>query len=369
MARRVVSVDEVDAYSDSDKHPPKTGWEHYPSAFDKLRRPYRWTRISTTFSDESTEVEYLVMRNRSWSPHLKRIAAIIFGVVAAIGILFASFFIGTSLAKADTTYDPITQYDTEFTYLGDNQWTVTPLGEQFALHNIGSKQAWLCNTNNVGGDIKPCVKGQAYTTNGETENIPNGTRSCVYIQGDSPAWDTVPNDPTKSVCAIDEPKPTPEPTPVKPDVITRTKVTIDCKGGDKNLVITDYYTTDWTYNGTEWVKDKEVWSHKTKAPATAEQCPVEPTPVDPTPTPTTPVAPEPTTPSPSSSTSTISKVPTTTKTSTKDSTSSTTTAQEESAPTKELAKTGSQLNGMAIFGLGASLVGGGLMVARKIHRL
>jgi hypothetical protein len=194
-----------------------------------------------------------------------------------------------SVANASEQFSTV-KYDTTFTYLGDNQWQVSPNGEQFALHNIGSKQSWLCNTNNVGPGISKCIPGNKYVTNGETESIPNGTKSCIYIQGDSPAWDTVPNDPTKSVCAIDdpEPTPTPAPTPVKPDVITRTKQTVDCKGGEKNLVITDYYTTDWTWNGTEWVKQKEVWSHKTKAPATAEQCPT-PTP-EPTPTPT----PEPT---------------------------------------------------------------------------
>ena len=52
--------------------------------------------------------------------------------------------------------------------------------------------------------------------------------------------------------------------------VVREKVTVDCKGGVKNLVITDYYTRDWSFDAKTkaWVLGKEVWSHKTKTPAT-----------------------------------------------------------------------------------------------------
>ena len=106
------------------------------------------------------------------------------------------------------------KYDTTFVYQGNNRWTVSPNGVQFALHNIGGRQSWLCNANNVGAGVSACVPGKAYETTGEA--YADGSGSCVYIQGDAPAWDTVPGDPTKRVCA-DEPEPDPEPTqPVTP---------------------------------------------------------------------------------------------------------------------------------------------------------
>lgn len=143
--------------------------------------------------------------------------------IAILAAVVVAMFFGLAFvedAHADEQF-VATQYGTEFTYLGDNLWSVKPIQPQFALHNIGSKQSWLCNTNNVGPGVSNCEVGKEYITNGETENIPNGMRSCVYIQGDDPAWDTVPNDPTKSVCAIDEPSddPTPEPTKTEPVII------------------------------------------------------------------------------------------------------------------------------------------------------
>jgi hypothetical protein len=120
------------------------------------------------------------------------------GVVAALAV---------SSAFATET---ITKYETNFTYLGNNTWSVTPLVDNAALHNIGATQSWLCNANNVGPGVSPCVRGQSYTTNGDIF----GDRSCVYIQGDSPAWDTVPNT-EKEVCAPLTPvTPTPTETPV-----------------------------------------------------------------------------------------------------------------------------------------------------------
>jgi len=129
-----------------------------------------------------------------------------FALVLGISLLLGGGAVlagGTAAATATgpTAVYTTTKYDTTFAYFGSNEWTVTPNSAQFALHNIGTHQAWLCNTNNVGPDISPCVVGQAYTTNGDTSDIPSGFESCVYIQGDSPAWDTVPGDVAKRVCA------------------------------------------------------------------------------------------------------------------------------------------------------------------------
>lgn len=70
------------------------------------------------------------------------------------------------------------------------------------------------------------------------------------------------------------------------DTQWRQKVTVDCKGGVKNLVITDFYKREWSFDSKTktWVLGKEAWSHKTKTPATEEQCPI--TTPEPTPTPT-----------------------------------------------------------------------------------
>lgn len=93
------------------------------------------------------------------------------------------------------------------------------------------------------------------------------------------------------------------------ETVVREKVTIDCKPGGKNFVITDNYKREWSFDekAKQWVLGKEVWVGKSKVPATDTQCPppvIEPTPepTDPEPTepptdePTEPVTPEPTDP-------------------------------------------------------------------------
>lgn len=167
------------------------------------------------------------------------------------------------------------RYGTTFTYLGGNRWTVSPNGEQFALHNIGIRQSWLCNANNVGAGISACVPGTVYETTGEA--YADGSGSCVYIQGDSPAWDTVPGDPTKRVCA-DEPTPDPEPTqPVTP--VTPVEPTPD--------------PTDPTPDPTEPTPEPtDPTPEPTPVPANPS------TPVEPEPTETTDPTPQPTTPEP-----------------------------------------------------------------------
>lgn len=163
------------------------------------------------------------------------------------------------------------KYDTTFVYQGNNRWTVSPNSAQFALHNIGARQSWLCNANNVGAGVSACVPGGVYETTGEA--YADGSGSCVYIQGDSPAWDTVPGDPTKRVCA-DEPAPDPEPTqPVTP--VTPVEPTPD--------------PTDPTPEPTE----------PTSEPTDPTPGPTDPTtPVEPEPTETTDPTPQPTTPEP-----------------------------------------------------------------------
>ncbi|MFT8986613.1 MAG: hypothetical protein ABF966_00025 [Bifidobacterium psychraerophilum] len=170
------------------------------------------------------------------------------------------------------------KYDTTFVYQGNNRWTVSPNGVQFALHNIGSRQSWLCNANNVGAGVSACVPGKAYETTGEA--YADGSGSCVYIQGDSPAWDTVPGDPTKRVCA-DEPTPDPEPT----QPVTPVDPTPD--------------PTDHTLEPTE----------PTPEPTDPTPGPTDPsTPVEPEPTETTDPTPQHTTPEPTpTSTTTASK--------------------------------------------------------------
>lgn len=126
-------------------------------------------------------------------------------LILVVGLVGRTIIVDAAHATENPTF---TKYDTTFVYQGDNTWAVTPNHQNQALHNIGNKQSWLCNSNNVGPGIEPCVVGKIYITNGDLI----GDRSCVYIQGDSPAWDTVPNT-EKEVCAPIKPQPTQSPTP------------------------------------------------------------------------------------------------------------------------------------------------------------
>lgn len=81
------------------------------------------------------------------------------------------------------------------------------------------------------------------------------------------------------------------------ETVVREKVTIDCKPGGKNFVITDNYKREWSFDAKskQWVLGKEIWVGKSKVPATNTQCPP---PVEPTPEPTDPESTEPPTDEP-----------------------------------------------------------------------
>lgn len=215
------------------------------------------------------------------------------------------------------------RYDTTFTYLGGNRWTVSANNTQFALHNIGGRQSWLCNANNVGAGISACVPGKAYETTGEA--YADGSGSCVYVQGDSPAWDTVPGDPTKRVCA-DEPAPEPEPvvpvTPVEPTPEPST--------------------------------DPEPTPEPTE-PTEPTPTPVDPsTPVEPDPEPSESVDP---TPVPAQPTGTATATPATTTTQT----SKQADTKTASAPAESLATTGSDPKPIALAATVLLIIGAGLV--------
>lgn len=253
--------------------------------------------------------------------------------IAALAVSAGLLFAPVTAQAAE----PVSQvkYDTTFVYRGNNRWTVSPNGAQFALHNIGAKQSWLCNANNVGAGITACVPGTTYETTGEA--YADGSGSCVYVQGDSPAWDTVPGDPTKRVCA-DEPAPEPEPvgpvTPVDP---------------------TPEPSTDPTPAPTEPTAEPTEPTEPTPTPVDPTT-PVEPDPepsesVDPTPDPAEPSSdPEPT------GTATATPATTTTQTSKQADT------KTASAPAESLATTGSDPKPIALAAtvlliIGAVLVG------------
>ncbi|GAA6124234.1 hypothetical protein BPY_23420 [Bifidobacterium psychraerophilum] len=221
------------------------------------------------------------------------------------------------------------KYDTTFTYLGGNRWTVSPNSAQFALHNIGARQSWLCNANNVGAGITACVPGTTYETTGEA--YADGLGSCVYVQGDAPAWDTVPGDPSKRVCA-DEPAPEPEPVvPVAP------------------VDPTPEPSTDPTPAPTEPTEPTEPTPVDPSTPVEPDPEPSES--VDPTPDPAEPSSdPEPT------GTATATPATTTRQTSKQADTKTT------NAPAEFLATTGSDPKPIALAAtvllvIGASLVG------------
>lgn len=146
---------------------------------------------------------------------MKKLFAISAAVLVALAIVLVAC--GPSIARAAEPV-AIDKYDTTFVYQGDNAWTIVTHVPNAAIHNIGSKQAWLCNKNHVGEGIEACVPERAYATNGEIL----GNRSCVYLQGDNPAWDTVPNT-EKEVCApLNPPTPTVTPTPTETPSATPT---------------------------------------------------------------------------------------------------------------------------------------------------
>lgn len=227
------------------------------------------------------------------------------------------------------------RYDTTFTYLGGNRWMVSPNSVQFALHNIGSRQSWLCNANNVGAGVSACVLGKAYETMGEA--YADGSGSCVYIQGDSPAWDTVPGDPSKRVCA-DEPASQPEPVgPVTP---------VDPTPGP---------STDPTPAPTDPAAEPTEPTEPTPTP-------VDPsTPVEPDPEPSESVDPTPDPAEPSSDSEPTGTATATPATTTRQSSKQTDTTAAN-APAESLATTGSDPKPIALAAtvllvLGAGLVG------------
>ncbi len=120
----------------------------------------------------------------------------IIAVVATAVVAMALAVVGVSGAASAST--SIQKYGETFTYNGSNSWTVTNTANLDSLHAIGATQQWLCLGQN---GVPACTPGGAYTFVSQDFNA---GQSCAYVQHDgSGAWDTVPGDPTKSVCASD----------------------------------------------------------------------------------------------------------------------------------------------------------------------
>jgi hypothetical protein len=140
-----------------------------------------------------------IKRNWYW------VAALIFAA-----IFYSILFSAAPKAHA-ATGDTQTQYGQVFTDLGNDQYSVTIDNTITALHVVGTPQAWLCNHNNVGAGILPCVPGKTYTfTDTSKETIKGVPNHCAYLQSDEGnAFDTVPGDPGKRVCWPDVTPPPP----------------------------------------------------------------------------------------------------------------------------------------------------------------
>lgn len=125
----------------------------------------------------------------------------VFSLVTAVFLaLLGLTLVAPAANAADTT---IVKYGTTFTYHGNGSWTVKNTDNSKELKNIGPTQSVLCSNNHAGG-AGDCVADASYTY---TSNATNNGKNCAYIQGDRGdhgSWDTVPGDPTKSVCS-DEP--------------------------------------------------------------------------------------------------------------------------------------------------------------------
>jgi LPXTG-motif cell wall-anchored protein len=123
---------------------------------------------------------------------MKKIIAVVITAVVAMALAV----VGVSGAATAST--SITKYGETFTYNGSNSWTVTNTANLTSLHAIGNTQQWLCLGQN---GVPACEPNGSYTF---VSKDFNAGQSCAYVQNDgSAAWDTVPGDPYKSVCAAE----------------------------------------------------------------------------------------------------------------------------------------------------------------------